>query len=66
MITSARKWLNRKRTTFAVGAGVLGAGYIAGQYVLSKVAETRQQMAEDRVAKEESAHNTKIFSDPPR
>ncbi|KAI4117226.1 MAG: hypothetical protein LQ345_002494 [Seirophora villosa] len=53
MITSARKWLNRKRTTFAVGAGVLGAGYIAGQYVLSKVAETRQQMAEDRVAKED-------------
>ncbi|KAL8655256.1 MAG: hypothetical protein Q9210_001004 [Variospora velana] len=52
MIESTRKWLKRNRTTFAVGAGVLGAGYIAGQYVLSKVAETRQRMAEDRVAKE--------------
>ncbi|KAL8764255.1 MAG: hypothetical protein Q9184_000224 [Pyrenodesmia sp. 2 TL-2023] len=52
MITSTRNWFRRNRTNFAVGAGVLGVGYVAGQYVLSKVAETRQRMAEDRIAKE--------------
>ncbi|KAL8927993.1 MAG: hypothetical protein Q9208_002068 [Pyrenodesmia sp. 3 TL-2023] len=52
MITSTRNWFRRNRTNFAVGAGVLGLGYVAGQYVLSKVAETRQRMAEDRIAKE--------------
>ncbi|KAL8707823.1 MAG: hypothetical protein Q9220_007177 [cf. Caloplaca sp. 1 TL-2023] len=52
MIASSRKWLNRNRNKFAVGAGVLGAGYVAGQYILSKVAETRQRMSEDRIAKE--------------
>ncbi|KAL8953231.1 MAG: hypothetical protein Q9222_000884 [Ikaeria aurantiellina] len=54
MIASSRKWLNRNRNKFAVGAGVLGAGYVAGQYILSKVAETRQRMSEDRIAKEKS------------
>ncbi|KAL8805899.1 MAG: hypothetical protein Q9182_001680 [Xanthomendoza sp. 2 TL-2023] len=52
MIDSTRKWLRRNRTNFAVGIGVLGAGYVAGQYLLSKVAETRQRMNEDHVAKE--------------
>ncbi|KAL8843119.1 MAG: hypothetical protein Q9170_000249 [Blastenia crenularia] len=52
MTSSTRRWLKRNRTNFAVGVGVLGAGYVAGQYVLSKVAETRQRMAEDRVSKE--------------
>ncbi|KAI4131166.1 MAG: hypothetical protein LQ338_001371 [Usnochroma carphineum] len=52
MVASTRQWLRRNRTNFAIGAGVVGAGYVAGQYVLSKIAETRQRMAEDRVAKE--------------
>lgn len=52
MIASTRRWLRRNRTNFAVGVSVLGAGYVAGQYVLSKVVEARQRMAEDRVAKE--------------
>ncbi|KAL9605781.1 MAG: hypothetical protein Q9179_001014 [Wetmoreana sp. 5 TL-2023] len=52
MITSTRRWLRRNRTNFAIGAGVLGVGYLAGQYVLSKIAETRQRLSEDRVAKE--------------
>ncbi|KAL8944435.1 MAG: hypothetical protein Q9216_000486 [Gyalolechia sp. 2 TL-2023] len=52
MIASTRRWLRRNRTNFAVGVGVLGAGYVAGQYVLSKVVEARQRMTEDRVAKE--------------
>ncbi|KAL8914069.1 MAG: hypothetical protein Q9171_001184 [Xanthocarpia ochracea] len=52
MIDSTRQWLRRNRTNFAVGIGVLGAGYVAGQYVLSKIAETRHRMSEDRVAQE--------------
>jgi peroxin-3 len=35
-----------------VGAGVLGAGYLAGQYVLGKVSEARQRMSDERIAKE--------------
>ncbi|KAI4239474.1 MAG: hypothetical protein LQ349_000344 [Xanthoria aureola] len=52
MINSTRRWLRRNQTNFAVGLGVLGAGYLAGQYALSKIAEARQRMSEDRVAKE--------------
>lgn len=55
MIDSTRKWLRKNRANFAVGIGVLGAGYLAGQYVLSKVTETRQRMNEDRIAKEKWA-----------
>ncbi|KAF2666357.1 Peroxin-3 [Microthyrium microscopicum] len=52
MIASARSWFRRNRTTFAVGAGVLGAGYVATQFVLGKITETRQRMSDDRIAKE--------------
>lgn len=56
MISSTRRWFRRNRTTFAVGAGVLGAGYLAGQYVLGKIGEARQRMSEDRIAKEKYVH----------
>jgi peroxin-3 len=52
MISSARGWLRRNRTNFAIGAGVVGAGYLATQYVLGKITETRQRMSDDRIAKE--------------
>jgi len=52
MIQTTRQWLRRNRTNFAIGAGVLGAGYMAGQYVLGKLSEARQRMGEDRIAKE--------------
>jgi hypothetical protein len=52
MFDSARHWFRRNRTNFAVGAGLLGAGYLAAQYVLGKVTETRQQMSDERIAKE--------------
>jgi peroxin-3 len=54
MIASSRQWLRRNRTNFAIGAGVLGAGYLATQYVLGKVTETRQRMSDERIAKEKS------------
>jgi peroxin-3 len=52
MITTTRRWLRRNRTNFAIGAGVLGAGYLAGQYVLGKIGEARQRMSDERIAKE--------------
>jgi hypothetical protein len=55
MIQGTRRWLRRNRTNFAIGAGVLGAGYLAGQYVLGKLGEARQRMSDDRIAKEKCA-----------
>lgn len=52
MITATRRWLRRNRTNFAIGAGVLGVGYLAGQYLLSKISETRERKTADKVAKE--------------
>ena len=52
MITATRRWLRRNRTGFAIGCGVIGVGYVAGQYVLSKISEARERMAGDRIAKE--------------
>ena len=55
MIQGTRRWLRRNRTNFAIGAGVLGAGYLAGQYVLGKIGEARQRMTDERTAKEKCA-----------
>ena len=55
MIDATRKWLRRNRTNFAIGFGVIGTGYIAGQYVLSKIKEAQERMAGDRIAKEKYA-----------
>ncbi|KAK3676540.1 peroxin [Recurvomyces mirabilis] len=52
MIAASRRWLRRNRTGLLVGAGVLGAGYLAGQYVLGKIQEARQRSTEDQMAKE--------------
>ena len=52
MIAATRRWFRRNRTNLAIGAGVIGVGYIAGQYVLGKISEARQRMSEDRIAKE--------------
>ncbi|KAI9661832.1 MAG: peroxin [Bathelium mastoideum] len=52
MFQATRRWFRRNRTNFAIGAGLLGVGYLAGQYVLGKISEARQRMSEDRIAKE--------------
>ena len=52
MITATKRWLRRNRTSFAVGFGVIGVGYIAGQYVVTKIGEARDRMISDRMAKE--------------
>jgi len=35
-----------------IGFGVVGIGYVAGQYAISKITEARERMAGDRIAKE--------------
>jgi peroxin-3 len=52
MIAATRRWFQRNRSTLAVGVGVLGAGYVATQYVLSKLKEARESMSGDRIGKE--------------
>lgn len=54
MIGATRRWFQRNRKGLAIGAGVLGAGYLAGQYVLSKISEARERMSSDRIAREKS------------
>jgi hypothetical protein len=52
MIGATRRWFRRNRKGLAIGAGVIGAGYLAGQYVLSKITEARERMSSDRIARE--------------
>lgn len=52
MIGATRRWFQRNRKGLAIGAGVIGAGYLAGQYLLSKIAEARERMSSDRIARE--------------
>jgi peroxin-3 len=52
MFSSARRWLRQNRTPIAIGAGVVGAGYLVSQYVLSKINDARERMSSDRIAKE--------------
>ncbi|EMC97587.1 hypothetical protein BAUCODRAFT_107211 [Baudoinia panamericana UAMH 10762] len=52
MIAATRRWFRKNRTNLLIGAGVIGAGYVAGQYVWTKIQEARQRSSEDRVAKD--------------
>jgi peroxin-3 len=58
MIAATRRWFRRNRTNLVVGAGVLGATYLTGHYVVSKIQEASQRMTEQRVAKEKYALGT--------
>ncbi|CAG8117530.1 unnamed protein product [Penicillium salamii] len=52
MIGATRRWFQRNRKGLAIGAGVIGAGYMAGQYLISKISEARERMSSDRIARE--------------
>lgn len=52
MYSAARRWLRQNRTSVAVGVGVIGAGYVVTQYVLSRLNDARERMSSDRIAKE--------------
>lgn len=55
MIAATRRWFRRNRTPLAIGVGVVGAGYVATQYVLSRINDARERMSSDRIAKEKYA-----------
>ena len=65
MITATRRWLRRNRTNFALGFGVLGAGYLVGQYVINKISETRERMNNERVAREKYDSRTSFANQTP-
>jgi peroxin-3 len=52
MISATRRWLRRNRNGLAIAAGVVGATYLVGQYVVSKISEARERSNLDRIAKE--------------
>lgn len=52
MIAATRRWFRRNRNAFAIGAGILGVGYVATQYVLGRIADARERMSNDRIARE--------------
>ena len=52
MITATRSWLRRNRTRLAIGAGVVGAGYLAAKYVMGRIEETKERLKADHTAKE--------------
>lgn len=52
MIGATRRWFRRNRRGLAIGAGIIGVGYVAGQYLLSKFTEARERINSDRIAKE--------------
>lgn len=54
MYAATKNWLRRNRTTLAISAGIVGAGYVAGQYILGKLSEARQRMSDDKIAREKS------------
>lgn len=55
MFAATRRWFRRNRTPIAIGVGVVGAGYVVTQYVLSKINDARERMSSDRIAKEKYA-----------
>lgn len=57
MIGATRRWFRRNRKGLAIGAGIIGVGYVAGQYLLSKFTEARERMNSDRIAKEKYVNN---------
>lgn len=52
MISSVRGWLRRNRTPVAIGVGIVGAGYVVSQYVMSKISDARERMTSERISKE--------------
>ncbi|OAA43107.1 Peroxin-3 family protein [Metarhizium rileyi] len=52
MLSSARRWLRNNRTPIAISVGVIGAAYVATQYVFNKINDARERMSSDRIAKE--------------
>lgn len=61
MIEATRRWFRRNRRGLAIGASVIGAGYMAGQYALTKISEARERMSGDRIAREKLVMPVLVF-----
>ena len=59
MFAATGRWFRRNRKALAITTGLVGVGYLAGQYLLSKISEARERMSSDRIARE------KYFTLPP-
>lgn len=64
MFAATRRWFRRNRTPIAIGVGVVGAGYVATQYVLNKLNDARERMSGDRIAKEKCVLSSFHTSSP--
>ena len=61
MIGVTKRWFQRNRRGLAIGASVIGAGYLAGQYALSKLSEARERMSSDKIAREKLVLNLSLL-----
>lgn len=52
MFAATRRWFRRNRTPITVTVGLIGAGYVVTQYVVSKLNEARERMSNERISKE--------------
>lgn len=52
MIAASRRWLKRNRTPIAIGASIVGLGYVATQYLVGKIVDARERMSSERIARE--------------
>ncbi|KAF7436157.1 peroxin [Pleurotus ostreatus] len=52
MLSSVKQYVSEKRATFTKAAGVVGSVYLAGKYVSDRLEETREQLMQERSAKD--------------
>lgn len=49
---ATRRFLRRNRTNIFVGAGIAATGYLAVNYITSKITDAKSRMQSERVARE--------------
>lgn len=52
MFNAIRKYAYERRRGIATTVGFLGGAYLAGQYVVARLEEYREQVVQDRAARE--------------
>lgn len=62
MFSATRRWLRRNRTPIAIGAAVVGGGYIVAKYAIDKINDARERAQLDKIAKDKSATPLTLLS----